>query len=110
MRKIGVFILLSFLSFIFCTKNSVTEPENTPVNRAPVIVSMTAVPAVLNIYMEDQVGSTFITFIVTDFNDTSLTYTFSADLGKLSSQNGKEIMYTPPAEPGDEDRGPADRG
>jgi len=101
MRKISVFVLLSFLSFIFCTKNPANESNPTPVNNAPVILSMTAVPAVLNIYMEDQVGSTFINVIVTDIDDTSLTYTFSADLGKLSSQNGSEIMYTPQAEQGD---------
>jgi len=99
MRKISVFVLLSFLCFILCTKNSTTEPE--PGNNAPVIVSMTAVPAVLKINMIGQIDSTLVTVIVTDIDDTSLTYTFNAALGKLSNQNGKEITYTPPIEPGD---------
>jgi len=101
MKKIIVFVLLSFLCFIFCTKNSTTEPENPPVNNAPVITSMTAVPPVLNINMVGQVDSTVVTVIVTDIDDTSLTYTFNAVLGKLRNQNGGEITYTPPAEEGD---------
>jgi len=100
MRKISVFVLLSFLSFIFCTKNPANESNPTPGNHAPVIVSMTAVPAVLKINMIGQIDSTIVTVIVTDIDDTSLTYTFNAALGKLSNQNGKEITYTPPIETG----------
>jgi len=100
MRKISVFVLLSFIGFIFCTKNPANESNPTLVNHAPVIVSMTAVPAVLKINMIGQIDSTLVTVIVTDIDDTSLTYTFNAAMGKLSNQNGKEITYTPPIETG----------
>jgi len=101
MKKIGVFVLFLFIGFNFCTKNPADESNTSTGNRAPDIVSMTAVPAVLNINMAGQVDSALVTVIVTDYDDTCVTYTFNASLGKLSNQNGKEITYTPPAEPGD---------
>jgi len=101
MKKIGVFVLLLFIGFSFCTKNPADESNTSTGNRAPVIVSMTAVPEVLNINMAGQVDSALVTVIATDSDDTSLTYTFNASLGKLSNQNGKDITYTPPSEEGD---------
>ena len=101
MKKIGVFVLLLFIGFNFCTKNPADESNTSTGNRAPDIVSMTAVPAVLNTNMAGQVDSALVTVIVTDYDDTCVTYTFNASLGKLSNQNGKEITYTPPAQQGD---------
>ena len=101
MKKIGVFVLFLFIGFNFCTKNPADESNTSTGNRAPDIVSMTAVPAVLNINMAGQVDSALVTVIVTDYDDTCVTYTFNASLGKLSNQNGKEITYTPPAQQGD---------
>ena len=101
MKKICVFVLLGFIGLNFCTKNPADESNTASGNRAPDIVSMTAVPAVLNINMAGQVDSALVTVIVTDYDDTCVTYTFNASLGKLSNQNGKEITYTPPAQQGD---------
>ena len=101
MKKICVFVLLGFIGFNFCTKNPADESNTATGNRAPDIVSMTAVPAVLNINMAGQVDSAVVNVIATDIDDTSLTYTFNADLGNFYAQNGNEITYTPSAEPGD---------
>jgi len=87
MKKICVFVLLGFIGLNFCTKNPADESNTSSGNRAPDIVSMTAVPTVLNINMAGQVDSALVTVIASDYDDTCVRYTFNADLGKFSAQN-----------------------
>jgi len=104
MNKIAVKIIFAsaviiFLgSIIFCRKSSPVETE--PVNHAPFIESITAVPSILKIIGSDTVEKSKIYVTAFDEDSDSLTYTFSTEAGSLDSQRVNEIRYTPPSLPG----------
>ena len=103
MQKIFIFVLMTFLCFFFCKKESFTEPEPEPEpeNNTPRIVSIRAIPSVVEAGEGGSVDSMLVTVRAYDKDMDDLTFTFSAEEGILGKQSRYDIIYTPPPFPGD---------
>jgi len=103
MQKIFIFVLMTFLCFFFCKKESVTEPEPEPEpeNNTPRIVSIRAIPSVVEAGEGGSADSVLVTVRAYDKDMDDLTFTFSAEEGILGNQSRYDIIYTFPTFPGD---------